>query len=457
MRVLKFGGSVLKNEDDILNIENIVKKTIKEIKNNDKIVLVFSAFYGITNKLLSLGLLSAKKEDFKKQFDELKNFHIEIATKLGLKNEDFEIIKKLFTKIENTLNIINDKEILNNENTDYLLAFGERLSNFIIASFLSKTFSVKQISPCSIIKTDSNFGYASVNFEESNSKIKDTINNIEENIIVCAGFFGSDKQDRITTLGRNGSDYSASIIAGAIKAERLEIWKDIDGLYTADPKIVKNVKIIKKITYQEMAELSSLGNKVIHINAISPCILSNIPIVLKNCYNHDCEGTYITKEKCENYLINGIVKYDGVSIITLQANEFADITDIAIKLQVLIKDYNDTIITISQSIKQKKISLMVSNLRFDNLYMEIKNIFKDLIEKQVLELENSSKMSLITIIGANLSAVVGISGKIFRTLENNNINVFAIQDDFSTTRISFLCNTENSKDAVNLLHNELLK
>ena len=327
MKVLKFGGSVLKGVDDIKNIEKIVEK---EYSKTDKIILIFSAFYGITNRLLEIGEIASRNEEFLQKLNDLKSFHNNIANNLELTKNDIEVIEKLFSKIDNVLKIIADREKLNSENKDYLLAFGERLSNFIISSFLSKKFSVKQISPCKIIETDSNFGYARVNFEASNKKIRECIKDIDEKVIVCAGFFGADVDGRITTLGRNGSDYSASIVASALNVESLEIWKDIDGLYTADPKIVDNVKIIKQITYQEMAELSSLGNKVIHINAISPCISANIPIFLKNCYNHDCEGTLICGEKYENYLINGIVKLDNVLILTFRLTELADITEFSI-------------------------------------------------------------------------------------------------------------------------------
>ena len=426
MKVLKFGGSVLKGVDDIKNIEKIVEK---EYSKTDKIILIFSAFYGITNRLLEIGEIASRNEEFLQKLNDLKSFHNNIANNLELTKNDIEVIEKLFSKIDNVLKIIADREKLNSENKDYLLAFGERLSNFIISSFLSKKFSVKQISPCKIIETDSNFGYARVNFEASNKKIRECIKDIDEKVIVCAGFFGADV---------------------------LEIWKDIDGLYTADPKIVDNVKIIKQITYQEMAELSSLGNKVIHINAISPCISANIPIFLKNCYNHDCEGTLICGEKYENYLINGIVKLDNVLILTFRLTELADITEFSIKLQKILKNYDDIVITVSQSFKQRKTSIMVCTSRLNDLLNDVNNVFDDVLSKDYISIEQTKSMSLITIIGSDLSSVIGISGKIFTVLEENNINIFAIQDDFSKTRISFLCDMEDANRAVKLLHNKLV-
>ena len=169
MKVLKFGGSVLKGVDDIKNIEKIVEK---EYSKTDKIILIFSAFYGITNRLLEIGEIASRNEEFLQKLNDLKSFHNNIANNLELTKNDIEVIEKLFSKIDNVLKIIADREKLNSENKDYLLAFGERLSNFIISSFLSKKFSVKQISPCKIIETDSNFGYARVNFEASNKKIR---------------------------------------------------------------------------------------------------------------------------------------------------------------------------------------------------------------------------------------------------------------------------------------------
>ena len=454
MKVLKFGGSVLKNAEDIENIKNIV---IESAKSEDKIVAVFSAFYGITDKLIDLGITTAKGENYLKKLDSIKDFHYNIAQQLKLNDKDVESIDKLFKKIENTLLIIQDREKLLDDTKDYLITFGERLSNHIIYLYLKKTEDVIQISPCEIIKTNSNFGNAKVDIEQTNKCIVDVFSKINNKIVICAGFIGSNDNGQITTLGRNGSDYSASLIASALKVKQLEIWKDIDGLCTADPKIVDNVKFIKQISYQEMAELSSLGNKVLHINAIAPCISENIPILLKNCYNKTAIGTFINNQECRNYYINGIVKCDNVVILRYKLTEFINMTDFAIRLQKILQNFEDAIITISQNIKQKVVSIIILENRIEKLEENINNEFKIELEKKDFAIEIGKTNSMITIVGADLSGVVGISGKIFNTLQKNNINIDAIHDDFSSTRISFLCDVKDANNVVKLLHKELVE
>ena len=454
MKVLKFGGSVLKNSGDIKNITNII---LESSKQEDKIIAVFSAFYGITDKLIALGEITANEENYNQKLQEIKDFHINIANELKLKTEAILQVEKLFKKIENTLLIIADRKKIFNDTKDYLISFGERLSNFIIFSYISQQADVIQISPCEMIKTDSNFGCAKVDLIKSNECIQNKIKNTKEKIVICAGFFGADSNDNITTIGRNGSDYSASIIAGALKVKQLEIWKDIDGLFTADPKIVKNVKFIKTISYQEMAELSSLGNKVLHINAIAPCIKNNIPIILRNCYNTTCDGTLIGNKEAQHYCINGIAKCDNVEIVKLKLGEYIDITEFSIKLQNIIKNIEDGVITISQNIKQKQISILMLKTKTTQFNEMLNNLFKNEIENEELTPNITSNKSVISVVGSGFANSKGVAGSIFDILKQNNININGIHDDFSPTRISFICDKNEANKIICLLHDELVK
>ena len=453
MKVLKFGGSVLKNSADIKNITNII---LESSKQEDKIIAVFSAFYGITDKLITLGEITANEENYNQKLQEIKDFHINIANELKLKTEAILQVEKLFKKIENTLLIIADRKKIFNDTKDYLISFGERLSNFIVFSYISQQADAIQISPCEMIKTDSNFGCAKVDLVKSNECIQNKIKNTKEKIVICAGFFGADSNDNITTIGRNGSDYSASIIAGALKVKQLEIWKDIDGLFTADPKIVKNVKFIKTISYQEMAELSSLGNKVLHINAIAPCIKNNIPIILRNCYNTSCDGTLIGNKEAKNYCINGIAKCDNVEIVKLKLGEYIDMTEFSIKLQNIIKVIEDGVITISQNIKQKQISILMLKTKTTQFNEMLDNLFKHEIKNEEFTIEKWSNKAMISVVGEDFLQSVGLAGNIFNALKKNNISVDAIQDDFSSTRISFVCDTNEANKIICLLHDELV-
>ena len=451
IKVLKFGGSVLKNSDDVKNIKNIILLN----KNCKMIVLVVSAFYGITNKLLEIGEKALKQIDYRKSFEELKAYHINIAKQLEIQDKNIYDIESLFKKIQNCLLSIGDKKNLNNEAKDYLMSFGERLSAWIIYSFLLNSLDIDIVSSCEIIKTDDNFGNANVDFDKTDKLIIKKFSAIKKKIIVCGGFFASNDENTITTLGRNGSDYSASIIASALKAEILEIWKDIDGLYTSDPKIVKNVQFINKITYQEMEELSSLGNKVVCMKAILPCIKNNIPIVLKNCYNINNEGTLISNEENDKLNINGITKLDNVCVITILTGEHINNEKLLSKLYKIIKIYKNDIITISINVIQQIVTIISKS------DVELYDILKEKIigEKynNFIKINMKNKISMITIVGSKLYNLIGVSGTIFGSLQENNINVYAINDDFSPTRISFLCKDNDANNVIKILHKKLVE
>ena len=452
MKVLKFGGSVLKNADDVRNIANILKTNIK---GENQIIVVVSAFFGVTNKLIELLNATVNDKGYKTTLEALKEFHFKIIHELGLNEAEVSHIYDLLEELNHDVEDIANTAFIAKEMYDKIISFGERLSSSIVFSYLSKNEDVAQIFPNEIIKTDDNFGCAHVDVEKSNNLIETCISNVDAKIIICAGFIGSTNNGEITTLGRNGSDYSAALIASAVNADALEIWKDIDGLYTADPKIVKDVKFIKQITYQEMSELSSLGNKILHIDAIAPCVSNHIPIVLKNCYNLNCKGTIVSHEKCRNFLINGIVKLDNVNVLTIALNEFADIFDIASRMQNMLKTYEDSLITLSQNIKQKRICILTKSGSSEKIYNEINDFLSQ--NKNTTSIVIGDTKSMITIIGADLINTCGLSGKIFNILERNNINIDSIHDEFSPTRISFLCNVDEANNVVNLLHNELVR
>ena len=366
MKVLKFGGSVLKNANDVKNVCNILKTSFSDyhpecLKNSKRqIVAVFSAFYKMTDKLILLGQKASKRENYKDDFEDFKHFHYKIIEDLKI---DKSCVDDIFVKLEHLLLTIYDNERIIDEIFDLLMSFGERASLIIIFNYLGKTEDVNYVLSYEMIKTNDNFGNAKVNFEESGELINGCFENIDSDFVVCSGFIGSDNNGKITTLGRNGSDYSASIFSNILKANVLEIWKDTDGLLTADPKIVKNAKFIDMIGYQEMAEMSSLGNKVIHIKAITPCITEKIPILLKNCYNPTARGTLISQESSNKYLVNGVVKLDNVVVITISFNEYIDMNDCCIKIQSIIGKFESDIITISQNVKQRVINLVITDAK----------------------------------------------------------------------------------------------
>ena len=453
IKVLKFGGSVLKDETDITNIKNIALQAVNE---GYKIVVVVSAIKGVTDKLLKICESVSDQEDSNLLLSNLQEQHLEIIEKLGIAENCSQDIEELIAKLKQAVNFLHDCIQLTSEMQDLILSFGERLSSKIVFHYLKQFCNTEYLYSENIIKTDSTFRCAKLNLQLSHENIQQNILRTDDDIFVCGGFIASDEEGRITTLGRNGSDYSASIFAVALQAERLEIWKDIDGLYTADPKIVKNVKFIEQISYQEMIELASLGNKVLHVNSIAHCVSHNIPIVLKNCYNPNFPGTTITRNTHGNYLIDSIIKLDGVAVISFKINEFADITAVAIKVQKIVKYFEDIVITISQNLKQKLLSLIVQDTRLEEMMELFKKNFSSNGQNSVVISKSESK-TMITIVGSGFRDMIGISGKIFNVLNKHKIGISCIHDDFSPTRISFLCKTTDANNTIIVLHKELVE
>ena len=475
MKVLKFGGSVLKSSEDIKNIAEIILNKSEENNDNTKIVVV-SAFYGITDRLMLLAENFKDKKKCQEIFDNITNFHKDIMVKLGLSVENFDKnykeIDGILKKIQHILVLINDFNSITMDVIDMLVASGEMLSSRIIFEYIKHLNKdtgvlVSFLKTEDLIKTDDNFGCAKVDFLATNKLLQKAYDGIvslgnakgnlrKKTVIICAGFVASDHQGRTTTLGRNGSDYSASIIANALKATALEIWKDIDGLFTADPKIVKNVKFISQINYQEMAELSSLGNKVLHIGAIMPCVHNEIPIFIKNCYKPTIKGTLICKDKYKNYSVNGIIKQDNVVVLGINTNELVDLKSFLIKTYKILSNFEDVIITVSQNFKQKILSILVLNDKVHLLKEALTCEFYNDIKEGNIVMHEDECRSMISVIGSDFAEEAGVAGKIFSLLWKHNISIDSLHDDFSKTRISFLCKTEEANEIVNILHDYLV-
>jgi bifunctional aspartokinase / homoserine dehydrogenase 1 len=449
MKVLKFGGTSVGSPERIRG----VKKIIESQRSN--CVVVVSAFQGITDELKNVcELASIRNDEYKVLLDKIIHKHIEYTKQLISGNkQDFvlENIKKIFIDLTETLKGIYLVRELSRHSLDLVLSTGEILSSLIISNLIENSILIDSRK---IIKTDSNFGYANVDFSLTDSNIKESITETNKYTIV-PGFIASNILGETTTLGRGGSDYTAAIIAAAIEAEVLEIWTDVDGFMTADPKKVEKAYAIECLTYSEAIELSHFGAKVIYTPTLRPVYKKNIPILVLNTFNPEAKGTIISNNSsnCNKSPIKGISSIDHIDLITLQGTGMVGVTGTSMRLFGALAANSINIILITQASSEYSITFAVSPsdsvLAADAILKEFKNEIDLNNELKILVEKN---LSIIAIVGEKMKNTPGISATLFKALGRNGINVIATAQGSSELNISVVTKNENLKKALNVIH-----
>jgi len=320
MKILKFGGTSVGSENAIRKVAEIISK------QEQQVVIVTSAVGGVTDQLVKIGELASKADDrYDSLLSKLVTQHKELHLNLTGKKPD-ENFHQIIIELQEICKGVELIKELTPRSFDYILSIGEHLSSLIINEFFkSQGQDIQLFDSRFIIKTDDDFGNANVEFTETNKRIKKAKKSFKR-INLFPGFIASNNDSVTTTLGRGGSDYTAAILAAALDVDEFEIWTDVDGLMTADPRIVKNSKVIEHVSYEEAMELSHFGAKVIYPPSIHPALSKGIPIRIKNTFNPDHHGTLITKEWDENKeLIRGISSIKFVSLVTLSGSSMVGI------------------------------------------------------------------------------------------------------------------------------------
>ncbi|HPN36759.1 MAG TPA: bifunctional aspartate kinase/homoserine dehydrogenase I [Melioribacteraceae bacterium] len=454
MKVLKFGGSSVGSADRIADVGSIIKN---KLKNNEKIAVVFSAFQGVTDLLIEIGLTASKGDiSYKTNFNILVEKTKEIVTKLIKKNT-----KKIQYQVEIFLNEIKDllhgiyliKEI-SPKTMDNLLSYGERISNYAISEyFITLGINANYCDAREIIKTDSLFGSAKVNLEISEKLIKNYFEKSNK-VEIITGFIASNNLNETTTLGRGGSDYTASIIGAALNVEEIEIWTDVDGVLTADPRKVKDAFPVSFLSYEEAMELSHFGAKVIHPPTMYPAMVKNIPIRIKNTFNPNFIGTLVqsssTKDK---YAIKGISSIDEVALISVQGPGMVGVAGIAKRLFGVLANEGINIILITQASSEHSICFAVLPKFAEKAQEVIRNEFYyELKDGLVNDIKIESELSIVAVVGENMRSTAGIAGNLFLALGDEKINIVAIAQGSSELNISMVINKTDLKNALNLIH-----
>jgi len=454
-KILKFGGSSVGSPEMIKKASKIAVDASKK----DKVAVVVSAFQGVTDELLSF---QRSQERWNDKLQKLKNRHLDAVNKLvkgkKLKAESLKYVEKLFNELSDVLGKIHSrKEVLPKE-SDLVASFGERLSAFIVSAHIQDSFSKKSYfaDAREFVKTDDNFVNAAVDFDATNKSIKKYFKD-KVGIPVITGFLGSTKQGETTTLGRGGSDYSAAIIGAALGVKIVEIWTDVDGILSADPKLVKNAKVLDEVSYEEAVELAYFGAKVIHPATMLPAVKKNIPIVIKNTFNPGAKGTLILKDpSAGGSVVKGITSIDDVSLVIVGGVSLIGIPGSAARIFDATRRAKANVILISQASSEHTVCLAIKTGELKVALDSLKKEFKKEIKNGSVNLSFISGQAIIAVVGDGMRGTPGISGKLFKSLGDQKISITAIAQGGSERNISLTVDTKDKVRALNLIHSQFV-
>ncbi|MCW3092381.1 MAG: bifunctional aspartate kinase/homoserine dehydrogenase [Ferruginibacter sp.] len=460
MQVLKFGGSSVKNAENISKVIGIIKEKIV----TDKTIIVVSALGGMTDLLLQCSKLASEgDETYKEKLLEAEHRHLQTAKELipiTRQSSVLSLVKTLCNEIEDICNGIFLLRELSERTKDRIVSYGEILSSRIIEARLNA-----EVEGCEwkdskeIIITNSNFGEAVVDFPITNKRVADYFNESASSLFILPGFISSDTNGAVTTLGRGGSDYTAAIIAAALDANVLEIWTDVSGMMTADPRLVTNVKIIPQISYQEAMELSHFGAKVIYPPTIQPVSSKGIPTWIKNTFAPHDRGTVIQNgPQINESSIRGISSINNISLLSLEGSGMVGIPGFSKRLFEALATKRINVILITQSSSEHSICVGIDAVNTDKAKNAIDDAFAYEIEiKKVDPIFVEKELAIVALVGDNMKSHPGISGKMFGNLGRNGVNVRAIAQGSSERNISAVISTHDVKKAINVLHEEFFE
>jgi bifunctional aspartokinase / homoserine dehydrogenase 1 len=455
MQVLKFGGSSVANATNIQKVIAIVNQAV----GRQKTVVVVSALGGITDLLLQCAHLAAEgQEAYKENLQEAEQRHLQAVKDLLPITQQSALlsqVKKMGNEIEDICNGIFLLGELSNRTKDKIVSYGELLSSQIIAAALNANGVTAQWADArELIVTDSNFTAAMVDFAKTNEKINHYFNNNNAQLYLLPGFVAANAQGHTTTLGRGGSDYTAAIIAAAVDAATLEIWTDVSGMMTADPRIVNNIKLIPSISYQEAMELSHFGAKVIYPPTIQPVMSKHIPVWVKNTFAPQDNGTVIQSEIVTNENpIRGISSINKISLLSLEGSGMVGIPGFSKRLFEALAANKINVILITQSSSEHAICVAIDAANIALAKQAVDAAFAYEIEtKKVEPLIIENNLAIVAVVGDSMRRHTGIAGKMFGALGRNGVNIRAIAQGSSERNISAVIDVADVNKAVNVLH-----
>jgi aspartokinase/homoserine dehydrogenase 1 len=452
MNILKFGGSSVGTPERILQVITIIKQRLP-----GNLAVVFSAFGGVTDQLIHCSQLALSGNlEYQAELSRLSERHLSVVRELIPVSRQSGILAQVkiqFNALEDVLHGVYLVKERTTRTLDYIMSFGERISAYIISEAMNEQgIEAEFLDARQIIRTDDQFGAAQVDFEITSKRIIEHFST-RQKIQAVTGFIASSETGETTTLGRSGSDYTAAILAGTLKAEALEIWTDVDGILTANPKLVKKAFTVPEMSYEEAMELSHFGARVIFPSTMRPAMAHNIPIWIRNTFNPDGRGTRISAHSANGRLVKGISSIDTISLLNLQGSGMVGVVGVSMRLFAALAREKINVILISQASSEHSICLAVENQQGPKAKKSLEHEFQFEIKNELIDsIELSEELSIIALVGDGMKHHSGTSGRMFSALGKNGINIVAIAQGSSERNISAVIRKEDTGKALAALH-----
>ena len=452
MKVLKFGGTSVGSVESILNVKKIVEA------EKGPVIVVVSALGGITDKLIATATMASRGDvAYEKEFSGIIARHLSVIEGVIPDTEKCKDVQKqtmsLLDELGNIFRgvyLIND---LSSKTSDAIVSYGERISSLIVSNVID---GARLYDSRKFIKTVKQFNKHMVDFEATNALVKETFAELPK-VALVPGFISTSRENgEITNLGRGGSDYTASILATALDADTLEIWTDVDGFMTADPRVINSAYVIDRLTFIEAMELCNFGAKVIYPPTIYPVYHKNIPIRIRNTFNPDAPGTYISREPGHERgkaMIKGISSINDTCLITVQGLGMVGVIGVNYRIFKTLAKNGISVFMVSQASSENNTSFAVRNA---DAALAVKVLDEEFaVERaqgEISDMQAETDLATVAIVGENMKRTPGIAGKLFGTLGRSGISVVACAQGASETNISFVIKLEHLRKALNSIH-----
>lgn len=453
MKVMKFGGTSVGSANSILNLKNIVEKAAE----SENVIVVVSALGGITDKLLKTSQLAVNGDKaFNKEFQEIVARHHDlINATITCDKRRSALLKEVDMLLNELDNIYQGLALINNmtpKSEATIVSYGERISSRIVTALID---GAVRFNARNFIKTEFKHSKYILASDETERLIHARFDSRDDRIIVVPGFIAQDKEsEEITNLGRGGSDYTAAIIAAALNADCLEIWTDVDGFMTADPRVINNAYTIRHLSYVEATELCNFGAKVVYPPTIYPVFKANIPIRIKNTFNPDGEGTVIdAHSEDEGRLIKGISSINDTDLLTVQGLGMVGVVGVNHRIFRALANADISVFLVAQASSENSTSLGLRHADSAKACEVLNKEFEKEISMGLMEnVRATGDLSTVAIVGENMRHNAGIIGKLFQTLGRNGINVISCAQGGQETNISFVIEAEFLRKTLNVIH-----